>query len=98
MIVIVNQRKFALLILYLQVIAESLSEEEIAGLKEMFAAMDTDNSGAITFDELKAGLRKYGSTLKDTEIRDLMDAVCLLFFTSCYFCCLLHLQSFFSYL
>ncbi|KAL1827871.1 hypothetical protein ACET3Z_006283 [Daucus carota] len=58
----------------LRVIAESLSEEEIAGLKEMFKAMDTDNSGAITFDELKAGLRKYGSTLKDTEIRDLMDA------------------------
>lgn len=58
-----------------QVIAESLSEEEIAGLKEMFKAMDTDNSGAITFDELKAGLRRYGSTLKDTEIRDLMEAV-----------------------
>ncbi|KAL1818843.1 hypothetical protein ACET3Z_013712 [Daucus carota] len=58
----------------LRVIAESLSEEEIAGLKEMFKTMDTDNSGAITFDELKAGLRKYGSTLKDTEIRDLMDA------------------------
>lgn len=56
-------------------IAESLSEEEIAGLKEMFKAMDTDNSGAITFDELKAGLRKYGSTLKDIEIRELMDAV-----------------------
>lgn len=37
--------------------------------------MDTDNSGAITFDELKAGLRRYGSTMKDTEIRDLMDAV-----------------------
>ncbi|RRT60810.1 hypothetical protein B296_00010427 [Ensete ventricosum] len=59
----------------LRVIAESLSEEEIAGLREMFTAMDTDNSGAITFDELKAGLRRYGSTLKDTEIRDLMEAV-----------------------
>ncbi|KAK3021492.1 hypothetical protein RJ639_046403 [Escallonia herrerae] len=58
----------------LRVIAESLSEEEIAGLREMFKAMDTDNSGTITFDELKVGLRKYGSTLKDTEIRDLMDA------------------------
>ncbi|XP_074565936.1 calcium-dependent protein kinase 26-like [Curcuma longa] len=58
----------------LRVIAESLSEEEIAGLREMFTAMDTDNSGAITFDELKAGLRKYGSTMKDTEIRDLMEA------------------------
>lgn len=62
-----------------QVIAESLSEEEIAGLREMFKAMDTDNSGAITFDELKAGLRRYGSTLKDIEIRDLMDAVRQLF-------------------
>ncbi|KAG6500172.1 calcium-dependent protein kinase 26-like [Zingiber officinale] len=58
----------------LRVIAESLSEEEIAGLREMFKAMDTDNSGSITFDELKAGLRRYGSTLKDTEIRDLMEA------------------------
>ena len=64
-----------LIIVWVQVIAESLSEEEIAGLREMFKAMDTDNSGAITFDELKAGLRKFGSTLKDTEIRDLMDAV-----------------------
>lgn len=61
--------------LFQQVIAESLSEEEIAGLKEMFQTMDTDNSGAITYDELKEGLRRYGSTLKDTEIRDLMDAV-----------------------
>ncbi|KAG9157584.1 hypothetical protein Leryth_022258 [Lithospermum erythrorhizon] len=59
----------------LRVIAERMSEEEIAGLKEMFKAMDTDNSGAITFDELKVGLKKYGSTLKDTEIHDLMDAV-----------------------
>jgi hypothetical protein len=41
----------------------------------MFQTMDTDNSGAITYDELKEGLRRYGSTLKDTEIRYLMDAV-----------------------
>ncbi|KAH9617770.1 hypothetical protein KSS87_016107 [Heliosperma pusillum] len=58
----------------LRVIAENLSEEEIAGLREMFESMDTDNSGAITFEELKAGLKRYGSNLKDTEIRDLMDA------------------------
>ncbi|KAF3791254.1 Calcium-dependent protein kinase 4 [Nymphaea thermarum] len=58
----------------LRVIAESLSEEEIAGLREMFQTMDTDNSGAITFDELKAGLKRYGSNLKESEIRALMDA------------------------
>lgn len=40
--------------------------------------MDTDSSGAITYDELKEGLRKYGSTLKESEIRDLMDAVSLI--------------------
>ncbi|KAF9604469.1 hypothetical protein IFM89_006751, partial [Coptis chinensis] len=54
----------------LRVIAESLSKEEIADSKEMFKAMDTNNSGAITFDELKAGLKRYGSTLKESEIRD----------------------------
>eukprot|EP00249_Psilotum_nudum_P023359 c28846_g1_i1 orf=441-2168(-) len=58
----------------LRVIAESLSEEEIAGLKEMFKMMDTDDSGAITFDELKAGLRRLGSGLMDTEIQTLMEA------------------------
>uniref|UniRef100_A0A0E0K7C5 non-specific serine/threonine protein kinase n=1 Tax=Oryza punctata TaxID=4537 RepID=A0A0E0K7C5_ORYPU len=58
----------------LRVIARSLSEEELAGLKEMFKAMDTDASGAITFDELKEGLRRYGSNLREAEIRDLMDA------------------------
>lgn len=41
----------------------------------MFQSMDTDNSGAITYEELKAGLRRYGSTLKEAEIRALMDAV-----------------------
>ncbi|GLJ39874.1 hypothetical protein SUGI_0815450 [Cryptomeria japonica] len=58
----------------LMVIAQSLSEEEIAGLREMFKTMDTDNSGSITFDELKAGLKRYGSNMKESEIRALMDA------------------------
>ncbi|KAJ1281760.1 hypothetical protein BS78_04G330400 [Paspalum vaginatum] len=58
----------------LRVIATSLSEEELAGLKEMFKAMDTDASGAITFDELKEGLSRHGSNLRESEIRDLMHA------------------------
>ncbi|KAJ7563894.1 hypothetical protein O6H91_03G129300 [Diphasiastrum complanatum] len=58
----------------LRVIAERLSEEEIAGLKELFKMMDTDSSGSITYEELKAGLKKVGSELVDSEIRALMDA------------------------
>ncbi|XP_076959389.1 calcium-dependent protein kinase 1-like [Bidens hawaiensis] len=57
-----------------RVIAESLSEEEIAGLKQMFQMIDTDNSGHITFDELKEGLKRVGANLKESEIYDLMQA------------------------
>ncbi|KVI07406.1 Calcium-binding EF-hand [Cynara cardunculus var. scolymus] len=58
----------------LRVIAESMSEEEIAGLKQMFQMIDTDNSGQITFDELKVGLKRVGANLKESEIYDLMQA------------------------
>lgn len=37
--------------------------------------IDTDNSGTITFDELKDGLKRVGSQLMESEIKDLMDAV-----------------------
>ncbi|OWM82605.1 calcium-dependent protein kinase 26-like [Punica granatum] len=56
----------------LRVIAECLSEEEIAGLREMFKIIDADNSGQITFEELKYGLRKSGANLDESEILDLM--------------------------
>ncbi|XP_022973821.1 calcium-dependent protein kinase SK5-like [Cucurbita maxima] len=58
----------------LRVIAERLSEEEIGGLKELFKMIDMDNSGTITFDELKEGLKRVGSELMESEIKDLMDA------------------------
>ncbi|KMZ69668.1 Calcium-dependent protein kinase [Zostera marina] len=58
----------------LLVIAESLSEEELAGLKEMFKMIDTDNSGQITLEELKAGLERVGANLMDSEISELMNA------------------------
>ncbi|XVE96228.1 hypothetical protein REPUB_Repub02eG0203800 [Reevesia pubescens] len=58
----------------IRVIADSLSEDEIAGLKEMFKMIDADNSGHITLEELKTGLEKVGSNLKDSEINGLMEA------------------------
>ncbi|CAH8275791.1 unnamed protein product [Arabidopsis lyrata] len=60
--------------LALKVIAESLSEEEIKGLKTMFANMDTDKSGTITYEELKTGLAKLGSKLNEAEVKQLMEA------------------------
>ncbi|KHN15664.1 Calcium-dependent protein kinase 3 [Glycine soja] len=63
--------------IFLQVIAENLSEEEIIGLKEMFKSMDTDNNGTITFEELKVGLPKLGTKVSESEVRQLMEAVYL---------------------
>lgn len=60
--------------LAIRIIAETLSEEEIANLKEIFTEMDSDNDGAISFEELKAGLLRVGTSLKDAELFDLMDA------------------------
>lgn len=60
---------------HIQVIAERLSEEEIAGLKEMFKMIDTDNSGQITFEELKNGLKRFGANLEESEIHYLMQSV-----------------------
>lgn len=64
-------------------IAENLSEEEIIGLKEMFKSIDTDNSGTITFEELKDGLRKLGTKLSESEVRQLIEGVLLLVFLPC---------------
>lgn len=41
----------------------------------MFKMIDTDNSGQITFEELKVGLKRVGANLKESEIYDLMQAV-----------------------
>ncbi|KAL6515653.1 Calcium-dependent protein kinase 4 [Orobanche hederae] len=58
----------------LRVIAERLSEEEIGGLRQLFKMIDTDNSGTITYEELKQGLRKVGTELNECEIKALMNA------------------------
>ncbi|KAG2692615.1 hypothetical protein I3760_08G060500 [Carya illinoinensis] len=58
----------------LRVIAERLSEEEIGGLKELFKMIDTDDSGTITFEELKEGLKRVGTELMESEIKSLMEA------------------------
>ncbi|GJM97003.1 hypothetical protein PR202_ga13893 [Eleusine coracana subsp. coracana] len=56
------------------VIAEHLSVEEVADIKQMFDGMDVNKNGKLTYDEFKAGLRKLGNQMPDSDIRILMDA------------------------
>lgn len=58
-----------------QVIAEHLSVEEVAGIKEGFDKMDTNNKGKINIDELRVGLHKLGHQIADTDLQILMEAV-----------------------
>ena len=58
-----------------QVIAEHLSAEEAAGLKEGFQLMDINNKGKINIDELRAGLQKLGQQIPDADLQILMEAV-----------------------
>ena len=41
----------------------------------MFTNMDTDNSGTITYEELKTGLARMGSRLSEVEVKQLIEAV-----------------------
>lgn len=41
----------------------------------MFKMIDSDDSGQITFEELKAGLKRFDANLKESEIYALMEAV-----------------------
>lgn len=41
----------------------------------MFTNLDTDKSGTITYDELKTGLARLGSSLTEAEVKQLMEAV-----------------------
>jgi calcium-dependent protein kinase len=55
-----------------QFISQHLAPDEIRGLRELFASMDTDNSGTITLDELRQGLASRGAALPEGELQALM--------------------------
>lgn len=58
-----------------QVIAEHLSAEDAAGLKQGFQVMDINNKGKINIDELRIGLIKLGHQIPDSDLQTLMEAV-----------------------
>lgn len=41
----------------------------------MFKKMDVDNDGIVSIEELKAGLRNFGSQLAESEVQMLIEAV-----------------------
>ncbi|KAJ8510328.1 hypothetical protein OPV22_000762 [Ensete ventricosum] len=58
----------------LRVVAEYLSVEEVADIKDMFEKMDINKNGKITFEELKFGLHKLGHQTPDADVQILMEA------------------------
>lgn len=59
-------------------IADFLSAEEVEDIKELFKKMDTDDDGIVSIEELKAGLRNFGSHLAESEVQMLIEAVSVL--------------------
>ncbi|KAL3534299.1 hypothetical protein ACH5RR_002760 [Cinchona calisaya] len=57
----------------LRVIAEHLSVEEVAGIKERFKVMDTGNKGKIDINELRVGLTKLGHQVPEVDLQILME-------------------------
>ncbi|KAF9592749.1 hypothetical protein IFM89_017319 [Coptis chinensis] len=58
----------------LRVMADHLSVEEVAGIKDTFQMMDINNNGKITLAELKVGLHKIGQQIADADVQMLMEA------------------------
>ncbi|XWS28312.1 hypothetical protein CRYUN_Cryun25bG0057200 [Craigia yunnanensis] len=58
----------------LRVIAEHLSVEEVAGIKEAFEMMDTEKRGKINLEELRMGLQKVGQQIPDADLQILVEA------------------------
>lgn len=56
-------------------VAEHLSVEEVADIKNMFEKMDVNKKGQITLEELKYGLHKLGHHIPDADVIILMEAV-----------------------
>ncbi|KAK3205266.1 hypothetical protein Dsin_019312 [Dipteronia sinensis] len=58
----------------LRVVAEHLSVEEVAGIKDAFENMDTNKRGKINLEELRVGLQKIGQHIPEADLQILMNA------------------------
>lgn len=69
----------------IQVVAEHLSVEEVAGIKDSFNMMDINNRGKINLEELKNGLQKLGQHIPDADLQILMEAVSIIIWPTKHF-------------
>ncbi|XP_009394399.2 calcium-dependent protein kinase 20 [Musa acuminata AAA Group] len=58
----------------LRVVAEHLSMEEVADIKDMFDKLDINKKGQLTLEDLKYGLHKLGHQMADEDVKILMEA------------------------
>lgn len=61
-------------------IAEHLTIDEEADIKEMFEELDVQTKGELTFDELQEALHKQGHDPPDSDARMIMDAASVLIY------------------
>lgn len=66
-------------------VAEHLSVEEVAGIKEAFEMMDIGKRGKISIDELRNGLKKLGHQIPDADLQILMESVSIIL--PIHYCC-----------
>ena len=58
----------------LRVVAEHLSVEEVAGIKEAFETTDSGKKGKINLQGFKTGLQKLGHQIPDADVQIIMEA------------------------
>jgi len=73
-------------LLFLDLKADQLTEEQIAEFKEAFSLFDKDGDGTITTKELGTVMRSLGQNPTEAELQDMInevDADGTYFFVSC---------------
>lgn len=68
-----RQEKFKKLGLF--TLAQTLSQEEVEGLMEMFKSMDKDGNGTVTVQELQEGLKEKGYSMAHEKVEELVNSI-----------------------